>query len=192
MRGSSRYKLTAQIQKAICSFIRAGAYPQRAAQAAGIPPEVFADWVRQGNVKKPNPLYRDFAQAIAEAKAQAQITAETRVFQGEKGHEGALAWLRHGPGKESADDPGWTSPVKQLPRQTGTQVSIFNDPVGLSFIAKLRQLLSGHPELLQAVAQALADTTAPALPALPDKPSLAAEPLALTRAAEAARTEAAG
>jgi hypothetical protein len=104
--GERRWKLTGPVQAAVCDFIRAGGFPQVAAEAAGVPGEVFAAWLKRGEagrVTAHNRRYFELRQAVMQAEAQARLAAEIKV------HETTpLAWLRQGPGRETAGNPGWT------------------------------------------------------------------------------------
>jgi hypothetical protein len=103
----TRYHLTADLQEQIVSFIRAGGFPDVAAEAAGLPRQVFAIWMQRGERPKARSKYRAFARAIREAEATARLAAETTVSK-----DKPLDWLKAGPGKESAERPGWTNPGK--------------------------------------------------------------------------------
>ncbi|HTU17722.1 MAG TPA: hypothetical protein VMG10_06625 [Gemmataceae bacterium] len=98
----ARYRLTLALQEKIVSFIRAGGFAHVAAEAAGLPHEVFARWLERGERAGAPANYRAFARAIREAEAQARLQAELNV-RGDK----PLDWLKAGPGKDSADNPGW-------------------------------------------------------------------------------------
>lgn len=99
--------LTAEIEHQILSYLRAGGFPQIAAEAAGVPKEVFADWLRRGEAPRGARRYRAFARSVRQAQAQARLTAEIAVLR-----EKPLDWLRSGPGKQRVDSPGWTAPVR--------------------------------------------------------------------------------
>lgn len=103
----ARYRLTLALQEKIAAFIRAGGFAHVAAEAAGLPREVFARWLERGERPEAPANYRAFARAIREAEAQARLQAELKV-RGEK----PLDWLKAGPGKTSADNPGWSNSGK--------------------------------------------------------------------------------
>ena len=88
-----RYVLTPQLQESICSFIRAGSYPHVASEGAGVPRQVFEQWLEMG--RKPAALkrYKNFVDAVMQAKAMARIAAEMKSHQ-----EHPLHWLKCGPG----------------------------------------------------------------------------------------------
>jgi hypothetical protein len=103
----SRYRLTPALQEQIVAFIRAGGYPHVAAEAAGLPRDVFERWMERGQRAGAPAAYRDFARAIKEAQAQARLHAELTAMT-----DKPLDWLKAGPGKDSAANPGWTNPGK--------------------------------------------------------------------------------
>jgi hypothetical protein len=100
-------KLTPEVQAAIVEAIRAGSFDWVAAQAAGIDPATFREWMGRGDGRDPDrpatPQYAAFAAEVRQARAQARQIAEARVF-----NEDAFKWLRYGPGRERPDEPGWT------------------------------------------------------------------------------------
>ncbi len=103
----ARYRLTLALQEKIAAFIRAGGFAHVAAEAAGLPHSVFAHWMERGERGDAPSNYRRFARAIREAEAQARLQAEASV-RGDK----PLDWLKAGPGKASANNPGWSNPGK--------------------------------------------------------------------------------
>jgi hypothetical protein len=78
-----------------------------------------------------------------------RVAAEIKAF-----GEQPIAWLKSGPGKERADNPGWTTTVK--PSAKGNQtINILLTPDGQRLVMMLLQLLAPYPEARAAVAQAL-------------------------------------
>jgi hypothetical protein len=102
-----RYRLTLALQEKIAAFIRAGGFAHVAAEAAGLPREVFARWLERGERADAPASYRTFARAIREAEAQARLQAELNVRS-----DKPLDWLKAGPGKARSDNPGWSNPDK--------------------------------------------------------------------------------
>ncbi len=146
-----QHTLTPEIQASICNFIRAGGFPEIAAEAVGIPAKVFHYWVRCSQAQRPVPLYRDFGLAVRQAQAQARLFAEHRAMQ-----DDPLVWLKSGPGKETARMPGWTSPIKPLtpPKRTnGLSAERLQLLVGCLLTA-----LTPFPEARLVAAQALDDS----------------------------------
>src|SRR5262245_33430655 len=108
----SQYRLTPEIQREICAYIRAGGFAHVAAEAAGIPREVFDQWLQLGQREEKWTKYHEFHAAIRQSQAQARLTAEIAAFK-----KDPVTWLKQGPGREKADNPGWTTAVK--PQLTG-------------------------------------------------------------------------
>jgi hypothetical protein len=104
------YPWTELVELKIVGAIRHGAFPFIAAEAAGVPREVFADWMRRGSVKRSSPRFRRFRDQVREAIAVARLAAETYALKNDP-----LAWLKFGPGKETTEVPGWSNAVKPPP-----------------------------------------------------------------------------
>jgi hypothetical protein len=99
--------LTPEIEAKILSYLRAGGFTHVAAEAAGISREVFEEWMRKGEGKRAIPKYRLFAEKVRQAEAQARLGAEVAALKGKP-----VDWLKAGPGKETADRPGWSALAK--------------------------------------------------------------------------------
>ena len=97
-----RTKLTPEVHNLITQYIRDGAFDYVAAQAAGIGYRTFRRWMKSGESRSDSP-YRQFWQDIEEARAQARVAAENKVFA-----DAPFNWLRYGPGRERPGKPGWT------------------------------------------------------------------------------------
>jgi hypothetical protein len=163
-------KLDASLINQICAFIRAGGYPHVAAEAAGIPQEVFAEWMTIGSQTKAQGPRRELFLAVRQAQAQARLKAEMAVFQ-----DDPAAWLKSGPGKDRPDCPGWTTPTRALPQAntTNQQINVLLDPNMQGVFASLLQILAPFPEARARVAEALAgDFKQPRLPPPPPLPPL--------------------
>jgi hypothetical protein len=108
--------LTAETEQIIVTYIRAGAFAHVAAQAAGISPRTFFDWMARGRgthaTRGSTPKLRTFARKVEQAAAEARVAAEVRVYREHPKH-----WLRYAartrPGEE-----GWTE-VKADPTASG-------------------------------------------------------------------------
>jgi hypothetical protein len=148
---NSHYKLTIEVQSEICAFIRAGGFPHVAAEAAGIPKDVFESWLARGRKRGKRNAYHDFADAIRQAVAQARLAAEIKAFQ-----DDPVTWLKQGPGKETADSPGWTTTVKPIIREGNQTINVLLSPEMQGVFAAILQVLAPYPEARAAVAQALA------------------------------------
>jgi hypothetical protein len=94
---------THDIERCIAAAIRAGAFPQVAAESYGIPARDFDNWMRHGN----DPALRSLRHEVMAARAQARLRAEIAVLDSDPHF-----WLTHGPGREQGRTPGWTVAVK--------------------------------------------------------------------------------
>jgi hypothetical protein len=147
----SRHRLTATVEREVLAFIRAGGFPHQAAEAAGIPREVFERWLRQGQSPGGPKCYRDFYQAVLQARAQARLKAEVAALS-----DRPLDWLRSGPGKETADSPGWTAPVRARPAERQPEANPLLDPAFQAFIQALLAALEPFPAARAAAAELVA------------------------------------
>ena len=134
-------KLTPLLKEQICSYVRAGAFPQKAAEACGVSASQLALWLKRTGFKK----------ALEQAAAQARVAAELRVFQ-----EDAKTWLKSGPGKDTPSEPGWTAVVKSRITEVNQQINVLLHPQLQNLFVAVLQLLVPYPEARIAVAQALA------------------------------------
>ena len=138
---------TPVVQQQIVAFIRAGGYPQVAAEAAGVSRRTFERWMRYGNQRRREPVYHAFAAAVRQAEAQARLRAEIAVVESKP-----LDWLRYGPGKEIADSAGWTAAVRAAARGDGRGGSVLESRETRALIAALLHVLASYPQARQAVA----------------------------------------
>src|SRR5438128_313419 len=148
---SQRHRLTPQVQQAIVAYVRAGGYPQVAAEAAGLPRAVFERWLRRGEGERAPAKYRAFAAAVRQAEAQARLGAEVAILSSKP-----LDWLRSGPGRATSDNPGWTASVRPLPLTRAPAASPALQPEVQALLASLLDVLGPYPEARAALAAALA------------------------------------
>lgn len=171
-RRRSRYKLNAGVIRSIAAYIRAGGYPHVAAEAAGIPRDVYTDWLTQGEPGKKargSALAKSLWTEVLKATAQARLAAEIKAFT-----EEPLAWLKSGPGKERAKNPGWSATVKPVHNENNTQVNLLLAPEMQSVFAAILQILGPWPDARIALASALGAPSA--LPPILIETHHAAEP----------------
>lgn len=135
------YRLTPAYEEQVVQFIRAGGYDWVASEAAGVPRAVFEGWLRRGTQRRGQP-YRRFYERVMQARAQARLKAEIDARD-----QDPRFWLKHGPGRERLDYPGWTNPAKPLPRVDSAEMNVFDVPGFASLMGALLRLLSPHPEL---------------------------------------------
>ena len=99
-----RTLLTAELQRDICAFVRAGAYDYAAAEACGISRRAFFEWLERGERESTRgraPVYVQFARAIRRAQAEARVSAEVTVKKVDP------KWWLSRMHRERPDSPGW-------------------------------------------------------------------------------------
>jgi len=134
------------VRRQILSYVRAGAYPHIAAEAAGIPAELFGRWLLKKGKK-----WTEFADELRQAAAQARIRAEIEVIQANP-----RAWLREGPGREMPDSPGWSGIVRPI-IQSVTNVNVLASPEWNQLWSVILSVLGQYPEARAALAEALGE-----------------------------------
>jgi hypothetical protein len=142
-------KPSPELLKEIVAYIRAGAYPHVAAQAAGLSQTQFTQWMQRGERAGSKGSHADFAKAIRQAEAQARITAEMEIRQNKP-----LDWLRNGPGRHSMQNVGWTGNVRGT-SQAETAGDLLDSPAMQETISTILRALEDHPEAKRAIEQAL-------------------------------------
>jgi len=143
----SRYRLTPEIENAIVSYIRSGGYPWVAAEGAGIPRRVFAQWMRRGSKLRRRSRYRQFYVMVLQARAQARLAAEMETRK-----KDPRSWLTHGPGKERTGAPGWTNPGKARPAMKKRADDALATEKLVELMGSVLQALAPFPEARAAVA----------------------------------------
>jgi hypothetical protein len=132
--------LTPAVETTILAYVRAGGFAHVAAEAAGVSREVFEEWMRKGEGKRPNAKYRVFAVAVRQAEAQARLGAEVAALKGKP-----VDWLKAGPGKETTAKPGWSALAK--PRGGRDKpASPLLDPGVQELLRTLLRALERYPE----------------------------------------------
>lgn len=139
-------RLTASLRQQIVAAIRSGGYAQVAAQARGVSPRQFQTWLERGRGEKAREPYASFARLVDEAQAQARLRAEVSVFEA-----APRIWLEHGPGRETAASPGWSSPVAAADPARSPQ-NVFLNPLFMRFCEDVSAALASYPEPRQIVA----------------------------------------
>jgi hypothetical protein len=146
---SRRYPLTPLAEAQIVGAIRAGAFPHVAAEAAGIPRWVFDDYLRRGEGADAPARHRRFTDTVRQAAAHARLRAEIEALKID-----VMSWLKHGPGRDTLDNPGWTNPVKP-PSDDTDRESIRMNAMFYDISAALRLALEPFPEASKAATLAL-------------------------------------
>jgi hypothetical protein len=133
----------------ILAAIRAGGFPDVAAEAYGLSADLLHQWLRRGRLKKGSSRFRRFAAEVRQAAAQARLKAEIDVLKAD-----ARFWLRHGPGRETADARGWTTPAKPQ-FQSDRGADLLASPAWSELWLRLLRALTPYPEARAATAAVL-------------------------------------
>src|SRR5437588_6980925 len=143
----NRYRLTPEIEVQIVSYIRSGCFPWVAAEGAGIPRGVFAQWMRRGAKPRSRSRYQRFYEQVMQARAQARLAAELEARKKDPRY-----WLTHGPGRERPGAPGWTNPPKPpaLEKRKGEE-RLLSERF-LQLVSPVLQALTAFPEARAAIA----------------------------------------
>jgi len=136
-------RLTPNLIALIVAQIRAGSFPSVAAEAAGVPREVFRRWLRRGR-KRRRGRYARFRREVRQAQAQARAKAEMDVR-----NKDVKFWLRYGPGQTS---PPWAAAKRQARARDAAAASLA-ELRGL--LGELTDLLAPFPEARLALTQFL-------------------------------------
>ena len=144
-----RIRLTPELGQQIAAAIRAGGYPHVAAEAFGVPKDVFDDWLKRGNQKNAWEPFRSFALEVRQAFAQARLRAEAASFE-----KDPKVWLVHGPGRETDRMPGWSVPVKPTEAVPDGHNALL-DPRLMALFHSVMEVLRPYPEACTKVAEAL-------------------------------------
>jgi hypothetical protein len=152
---AQRSRLTPELIISIESRVKGGAYPMVAAQACGIPPDVFQQWMDRGTSKPTRPPYREFADRIHAAVAYARCMAEIDMRT-----ENPRGWLLNGPGKDSPSR-GWTGPARASLATPPEGVNLLMDPQFQELLARLLTALAPFPEARAAAAAVFWDEETP-------------------------------
>lgn len=139
----TRCQLTPALEQVIVSYVRAGGYPHVAAQAAGVSPDVFEQWLQRGEGPRAPARYRAFAEAVRQAQAQSRMAAEMTVH-GKR----PLDWLKSGPGKQTREQPGWSGPAKAAEGRTRQTYLLLEMQ---ELFAELVPALEAYPEARRAL-----------------------------------------
>jgi hypothetical protein len=149
----SRRALTPDVEQQILNFIGAGGFPHVAAEAAGVPKSLFDNWIERGARPGSREPYRSFAQRVSQTAARARLKAEIEARE-----KDPRFWLMHGPARESADSPGWSSQVKPLSdTQSGGAAAPMLAEVNQVW-RKILEKLERFPDARVAVIEALQGT----------------------------------
>jgi hypothetical protein len=140
--------LTPDLVRSIVAGIRAGGFPHVAAGAQQVNAALFARWLRRGRRRNAEEPYRDLAGQVEAAQAQARLRAEMSLLE-----KDVRTWLKHGPGRDLPDNPGWAALVRPTPPTRAMDLG--SSPEFLQLVAKFRVALASFPEALAALLRAI-------------------------------------
>jgi hypothetical protein len=146
---SDKFRLTPELGQQIAAAIRAGGYPHVAAEAFGVPKDVFDDWLKRGNQKNAWEPFRSLALEVRRAFAQARLRAESASYE-----KDPKLWLVHGPGRETDAQPGWSVPVKPGEASAEGHNALL-DPQLMALFRTVMDVLRPYPDACTKVAEAL-------------------------------------
>jgi len=147
-----RFRPTEALISDIALRVQGGAFPHVAAEAAGVPAEVFHDWMERGSRPGAREPYRSLAERVRHAHGHARCMAEIALCKGNP-----RAWLLNGPGKNSDTLPGWSAPVKGQPRPERHAANPLLEAPTQALLAKLLEVLAPYPDAHTALADALSE-----------------------------------
>lgn len=138
-----------QVRQQIVSAIRSGGFAHVAAEAAGVPCDLFMQWLEEGSKADAVEPFAGFAADVRQALAQARLAAEIAAFQ-----KDPKAWLEHGPGRETRGNPGWTG-VVQASADDDRELDVFAQPAVIALLREVTDAIAEHPDVSRKVAHAL-------------------------------------
>lgn len=146
-----RFLLTYALLERICQRIRGGAFEHVAAEAEGIPRQIFNDWLQRAETPRPRRIYRDLKEMVMQAHAHSRYMAEVKMRL-----ENPRFWLLHGVGKETRHALGWSRPADASgPNELSEPLDIGRHPEILDLISRIRKILQNHPAALADLREAL-------------------------------------
>jgi hypothetical protein len=148
-----RQQVPPAAEQAILSYLRAGSFPHVAAEAAGVPADVFEGWLLRGRAPRASAPLRAFARGVMQAHAQARVAAEVAVHQARP-----LDWLKSGPGRQQAGRAGWTGPARATDARPDESQPLLDARWQVHF-ARLLGALEPHPEARAAAAEVISSET---------------------------------
>jgi hypothetical protein len=135
----------------ILASIRAGGYPHVAAEAYGIQAERFLRWMRRARKGKVPRRIRRLSGLVNEAAARARLKAEIHTCDADP-----RFWLRHGPGKETQQTPGWAALAKPCFGAADNEAgSVLQSAEFRTLLATVLRALAPYPQARLAAAEAL-------------------------------------
>ncbi len=110
----------------------------------------FVHGCNRGAARRAAARYKAFRAAVIEASAQARVTAELACFQ-----DDPKTWLTKGPGRETAETPGWSGVVRPVVALTDNRsVNLLTDPTSSALLTMLLAALAPYPDARRAAIDA--------------------------------------
>lgn len=140
--------ITDELTARICVAIVVGASLEAAAAANGVPETTFFRWLQMGRAEDAIPVYRDFAQQIAEALGRSELEKVAMVEKAARKEWTAAAWIL---------ERRWPQRYGRRTRVDGQlQVqAIVATPEWAGLRDRMLEALRPFPEALDAVLEAL-------------------------------------
>jgi hypothetical protein len=151
----ARPRLTRRLILELAERIKAGAFEQVAAESLGVPFALYQDWLARGRGARAGGLCRDLVREVRQARAHARLMAEMDLRT-----KAPKVWLLNGPGKETAELPGWSAPAR--PRaEGGQQLNALEHPEVVALLGAVVQALTPFPAQREAVLKAITEMAPP-------------------------------
>ncbi len=100
-----------------------------------------------------------FSAEVTQAIAQARLLAEIDVRK-----KDPRVWLSRGPGRETANNPGWTRETKPIVFRDNRRLNILATPEWMSLWSRMLEAIQQFPEARAALAAAVEETEPKQLP----------------------------
>ncbi len=134
--------LTPEQQQYVLSLLRSGTFPRVALETAGMLWADFRRWQAQEQRQGRGKQVHAFRVAMRQAAAQSRAKAELEVRE-----KSPLLWLKHGPGRDLAGNPGWANPPKPgTGAKKGSASGGLESPRIQAFLGELLDVFQQFPE----------------------------------------------
>jgi hypothetical protein len=132
------HKLTDELQKDICAFIRSGAFLHDAFRAAGVPDRAWHEWM---DPKHTRGKFFKLQNAIRTAQSHAKLFAASEVKQ-----KDPFKWLANGPGRDAPGEPGWAAMAPPADTGEGKTIDPMQIPEFAQFVHNVRVVMAAYPD----------------------------------------------
>ena len=142
----ARPRLTPQLIRDLSERIKGGAFEQVAAESLGVPFDLYQRWLARGRQPRGPRRCRELVRAVRQAKAHARLMAEMDLRA-----NAPKVWLLHGPGKETASLPGWSTPSRAHAADPKAPFDPLQHPEVVALFKAIDEALVPFPEARAAV-----------------------------------------